>query len=109
MTGNKDIVIVSDDYLPRVRTYAIMGYSRERVCRLLELPRKMQMALAVRLSLPGDVFYETYEAGLAQGEKNIDMELAKKAENGDIDAIELLEERKNERYFKDLRKELFGI
>ena len=38
MTGNKDIVIVSDDYLPRVRTYAIMGYSRERVCRLLELP-----------------------------------------------------------------------
>lgn len=57
----------------------------------------------------GDVFYETYESGLAQGEKNIDMELAKKAENGDIDAIELLEERKNERYFKDLRKELFGI
>ena len=54
-------------------------------------------------------FYETYESGLAQGEKNIDMELAKKAENGDIDAIELLEERKNERYFKDLRKELFGI
>ena len=40
---------------------------------------------------------------------NIDSELAKQAENGDIDAIELLEERKNERYFKDLRKELFGI
>lgn len=37
------------------------------------------------------------------------MELAKKAENGDIDAIKLLEERKNERFFKDMRKELFGI
>ena len=47
--------------------------------------------------------------GIAAGEMNIDSELAKQAENGDIDAIELLEERKNERYFKDLRKELFGI
>lgn len=107
--GNKEIMIMGDEFLSRIRTYAILGYSRERICRLLDLPRKMQTALYLRLSLPGDVFFETYESGLAQGEKNIDMELAKKAENGDIDAIKLLEERKNERFFKDMRKELFGI
>ena len=40
---------------------------------------------------------------------NIDAELAKKAETGDVDAITLLEERKNERRERDLRYELFGI
>ena len=33
----------------------------------------------------------------------------KKAEKGEIDAITLLEERKNEREEKDLRMNLFGI
>ena len=35
--------------------------------------------------------------------------LAKKAEAGDIDAINTLEERKNLRVELDLRKQLFGV
>ena len=40
---------------------------------------------------------------------NIDAELAKKAETGDVSAIETLETRKQERIVKDLRNKLFGI
>jgi hypothetical protein len=46
---------------------------------------------------------------VALGEYNIDAELAKNAEAGDTDSIEMLEARKTERLEKDLRQELFGI
>lgn len=102
-------VTLGNQYVERVRTYAVLGYSRERVARLIGLPRAETKVLIIRLSLPGDEYYEAYESGIASGEMNIDSELARQAENGDTDAIEMLEERKNDRYFKDLRKELFGI
>ena len=66
-------------------------------------------ALIVRLSIPGDVYYDAYRNGCALGEYNIDAELAKKAETGDVSAIETLETRKQERTVKDLRNQLFGI
>ena len=40
---------------------------------------------------------------------NIDAELAKRAEAGEIDAITALETRKNERIELELRKNLFGV
>ena len=55
------------------------------------------------------MYYDAYENGRALGEYNIDAELAKKAEDGDIDAINTLEERKNLRVELDLRKQLFGV
>lgn len=103
------VLAIAPEYVERVRTLAILGYSRERVAVLLGLPRKETKVLLVRLSIPGDELYEAYESGFASGEMNIDAELVRQAENGDTAAIKLLEERKNERYFKDLRKELFGI
>ena len=47
--------------------------------------------------------------GNALGEYNIDAELAKKAETGDIEAITTLETRKQERTVKDLIDKLFGV
>ena len=63
----------------------------------------------VTFTLTGDVYYDAYNNGRALGEYNIDAELAKKAEAGDIDAINTLEERKNLRVELDLRKQLFGV
>ena len=57
----------------------------------------------------GSVYYDAYRNGCALGEYNIDAELAKKAETGDVSAIETLETRKQERTVKDLRNQLFGI
>lgn len=86
-----------------------MNYTPKRICCLLGLKKAEQIAMIYRINTPGDVYYEAYQQGRALGEYNIDAELAKQAEKGDIDSITLLEERKNEREEQDLRKELFGI
>ena len=101
--------ILSDEYVNQVRTFGALNYTPERICQLLALSKAKREALLYRITLPGDIYFEAYQPGLALGEYNIDAELAKKAEKGDNDSITLLEERKNERAEKDLRMKLFGI
>lgn len=101
--------ILSDEYINQVRTFGALNYTPERICQLLALSKAKREALLYRITLPGDIYFEAYQQGLALGEYNIDAELAKKAEKGDNDSITLLEERKNERVEKDLRMKLFGI
>jgi hypothetical protein len=101
--------ILSDEYVNQVRPLGALNYPPERICQLLALRKAKREALLYRIALPGDVYFEAYQQGLALGEYNIDAELAKKAEKGDNDSITLLEERKNERAEKDLRMKLFGI
>ena len=112
LSPTSDVESVShlgDEYVSLVRNYAALGYTPERICTLLNLRGVKRTALLVRIGLSGDVYNEAYNYGLALGEYNIDAELAKRAETGDVDAIELLETRKNERKEIDLRKELFGV
>nr|DAN26661.1 MAG TPA: hypothetical protein [Caudoviricetes sp.] len=101
--------ILSDEYVNQIRTFGALNYTPERICQLLGLKKAKREALLYRITLPGDIYFEAYQQGLALGEYNIDAELAKKAEKGDKDSITLLEERKNERAEKDLRMKLFGI
>ncbi|MCK6143350.1 hypothetical protein [Prevotella intermedia] len=101
--------ILSDEYVNQVRTFGALSYTPERICILLGMKKAKRKALLYRISTPGDAYCEAYHQGRALGEYNIDAELAKKAEKGEIDAINLLEERKNEREEKDLRMNLFGI
>lgn len=112
-TSNVDnVALVGDEYVSQVRTFGALGYTPQRICSLLGLRGKEKLALTVRITLVGDVYYDAYNNGRALGEYNIDAELAKKAESGDIDAINTintLEERKNLRVELDLRKQLFGV
>lgn len=109
-TSNEELaVLISNDYISQVRSFGALGYTVERICNLLGLTKKQKTALSVRMSLPGDTYYEAYIQGRALGEYNIDAELAKRAETGDIDSIEALETRKQERVEIDLRHKLFGI
>lgn len=103
------VTILSDEYVQSVRTFGALSYTPERICRLLGLKKDESIVLLLRIETPGDVYYEAYQQGCALGEYNIDSELAKKAEKGDIESITLLEERKNERSEKDMRFKLFGI
>ena len=93
--------ILSDEYINQVRTFGALNYTPERICQLLGLRKTKRIALLYRIAMPGDVYCEAYQQGLALGEYNIDA--------GDNDSITLLEERKNERAEKDLRMKLFGI
>ena len=103
------VTILSDEYVQSVRTFGALSYTPERICRLLGLKKDESIVLLLRIETPGDVYYEAYQQGCALGEYNIDAELAKKAEKGDIESITLLEERNNERSEKDMRFKLFGI
>ena len=103
------ITLLSNEYVQSVRTFGALSYAPERICQLLGLKKDERTVLLLRIETPGDVYYEAYRQGCALGEYNIDAELAKKAEKGDIESITLLEERKNERSEKDLRFKLFGI
>ena len=103
------ITLLGDEYVSQVRTFGALGYSPERICNLLGLRGKEKIALGIRIAIPGDAYYDAYRNGRALGEYNIDAELAKKAETGDVSAIEILEARKQERIVKDLRNKLFGI
>lgn len=76
---------------------------------MLGLRGNERVEFLLRMRIVGDTYCEAYKQGRALGEYNIDAELAKKAEDGDIESIKLLEARKNERVEKDLRNELFGI
>lgn len=112
ITPTSDIdkaTLIGEEYVSQVRTFGALGYTPQRICSLLGLRGKEKMALILRVGLTGDVYYDAYENGRALGEYNIDAELAKKAEDGDIDAINTLEERKNLRVELDLRKQLFGV
>lgn len=101
--------LIGDEYVSQVRAYGALGYTPQRICSLLELRGKERLALSVRIGLPGDIYYDAYHNGLATGEYNIDTELMKMAESGDIDAVHMLEERRNQRIELDLRKQLFGV
>lgn len=103
------IMIIGDEYINQVRSFGALGYSVARICNLLPLTKQQKTALKIRLSIPGDTYFEAYANGRAIGEYNIDAELTKKAEAGDVEAISVLAERKNERAELDLRKELFGV
>lgn len=100
---------IGDEYVPQVRTFGALGYTPQRICDLLGLRGIKKLALMLRSTTPGDVYFDAYSNGSALGEYNIDAELAKRAEAGEIDAITTLEQRKNDRVEMDLRKELFGV
>jgi hypothetical protein len=100
---------LGDGYVSQVRSFGALGYAPDRIAALLNLNKKQKFALSIRLTLPGDVYYEAYRNGQAIGAYNIDIELVKLAEKGDSDSIELLDQRRNDRALLDLRKDLFGI
>lgn len=102
-------ILIGDEYISQVRTFGALGYSADRICSLLGLRGNEKIALSIRITLPGDVYNDAYSNGRALGEYNIDAELAKRAEAGEIDAITTLETRKNERIELELRKNLFGV
>jgi len=100
---------LTNEYIQQVRTFGALDYTPERICRLLGLSKHQSQALQYRMATPGDVYHDAYLQGRALGDYNVDAELAKGAENGDKDAIELLAARKLERQELDIRQKLFGI
>lgn len=97
------------DYTSQIRTFGTLGYSPSRIADILNLAKEDRIELISRIRTPDDNYYKAYQNGKAIGEWNIDAELAKKAEKGDIEAMNTLATRTKEREMKDLKANLFGV
>lgn len=109
MKPENDTPLVTDQYIPKVRTFGALGYGADQIADLLGLQGKERLELTVRLSMKGDALKTAYDNGRAIGEYNVDAELAKLAERGDIDAITTIAERSKERKLREMKKEMFGV
>ena len=99
---------IGEDYIAQVRAFGSLGYSPDRIATMLSITGMKRTCLIMRITSPGDTYNTAYFNGKSIGEYNIDAELAKKAEKGEVDAIILQQQRKDERQELDLRRELFG-
>lgn len=109
MKPENDIPLITDQYIHKVRTFGALGYGADHIADLLGLHGKERLELTVRLSLAGDPLKVAYDNGRAIGEYNVDAELTKLAERGDIDAITTIAARSKERKLRDMKKDLFGV
>lgn len=100
---------IGEEYISQVRAFGSLGYSPERIAAMLQFTGIKKTSLIMRINSVGDTYNTAYLNGRAIGEYNIDAELAKKAERGDVESITLLQQRKAERQESDLRRELFGF
>lgn len=103
------LIKIDSCYLNRVEELALLGYSPERIVSIIDLDRTKSAVLLLKLNLPNDEFYEAYHKGLCQGEEKMDSSLHAQADDGDIDAIKLIQERNALRQEQELRKKLFGV
>lgn len=99
---------IGEEFIPQVRAFGALGYTAERIANMLQITGRRRDVLLIRISSPGDTYHTAYFNGKAIGEYNIDAELAKHAEKGEIDSINLLQQRKDERDHLDLRRDLLG-
>lgn len=97
------------DYTSKIRTFGALGYSAEHIADLLGIKGHERADLIYRILTPGEDYHLAYSNGFAIGEWNIDAELAKQAERGNIDSIEVLSTRSKQRVVRDIKRELFGL
>lgn len=102
-------MILDNTLLTKIRTYASLGYSSERICLMLSLPADEAILVKIQIDTPGTDANYVYQQGLAIGDYNKDVELTKQAEKGVLEAIVLLADRKEQRDLEDFVKDRFGI
>ena len=95
--------------LNKIRTYASLGYSPQRIADILALSTEERVRMISLIGTDGSDLNQYYRQGIAIGDYNKDVELTKAAEKGDIDAITLLSERQHDREVADIKRELFDV
>lgn len=102
-------MIIDEQILKRIRDQGALGQTSSQIAALLRIPFAERDAFLDEFTRPDTKVYESYTNGKAMYDYNINVELARAAEKGDIDAITKLDERKQEQKSSELTSELFGI
>jgi len=95
--------------LIKIRNYGALKYAPERICKMLGLFGEDSQRFLVEFEDEESQIRQFYDQGVAIGDYNIDAELAKQSEKGEILAIIQLQERQEKTKISTLKHELFGI
>lgn len=102
-------MIIDEQILKRIRDQGALGQTPSQISALLRIPFAERDAFRDEFTRPDTKVYEAYTNGKAMFDYNINVELARAAEKGDIEAITKLDERKQEQKSTELTTELFGV
>ena len=95
--------------LVKIRNYGALKFTADKICKILGLRGDDKEYFLVEFADPESDVSIFYEQGVAIGDYNIDAELAKKSEKGDVFAIVELSKRQYHNSINQLKKDLFGI
>lgn len=93
----------------KLQSFGALNYSPERIADLLGYAAEERRMLLASLARDDSAAALAYKQGQMICKYNIDAELAKAAEKGDIDAIKMLTELREKETLESIKKELFGI
>lgn len=101
--------IDDNQILKKIRDMGTLGHTPAQIAVLLRIPHTRLDAFLDEFTRPETKVYESYAAGKAMMDYNTNVELARAAEKGDVEAISKLDERKQEQKAIELMADLFGI
>lgn len=95
--------------LNKIRNYGALKYTADRICALLAIDGEERDAFLKEWDDPTGQVRKYYNQGVAIGDYNMDVELAKQGEKGDVIAISELQRIQQKRKIDQTRNELFGL
>ncbi len=102
-------MITSPEILTKVRTFGVFKYPVDKIVLLLNILPEQTGDFLEEFENKSSALRRHYEQGVVMGEHNISIALMKKAEEGDVFAVQQLEDLIENRAVDNLRKELFGV
>jgi hypothetical protein len=101
-------MIYSEDFLSKVSSFGILGYSVEKIIDLTE-PDDVDR-FRIDFNTLGSVIYKAYRKGKTTGEYNLDKNLFDKAtKSHDTISNTILDERMGKKKINDKIQENFGL
>lgn len=101
--------INDNQILKQIRDMGALGHTPAQIAALLRIPHTGRDAFLDEFTRPETKVYESYANGKAMMDYNTNVELARAAEKGDVEAVTKLDERKQEQKAIELMADLFGI
>lgn len=92
--------------IENMQTYGALNYSLKDICLVENINIE---DIKEEFFDKNSEMYKAYEKGEKLGKLSIESKLFNLAKNGDMDAIKLMEERKQKNDIDNLTNELFGI
>lgn len=100
---------LDENTLKKIRDYAAIGHTPGQIASLLRVSyREREMFLDEFTRIDTKV-NQYYQEGIAMMDYNVNVELARAAEKGEIEAIEALDKRNQAQKVGELLADLFGI